>query len=195
MAGPAIKKALEKREYTEFFLLVHDFSEQHVLPHLAMIHGCGHLLTRLADQESPPRPLDDPAMAAQVRTAASAVVGLEIIRRAQAYLWPGTHEGRDSEAENRERWAPYDGAAWDVFLAGLVDAVGPSLEVCLAQAMQILTSLGMGTVVEPTRVESALRETGLSMKKSCIQVREALKPSHYEAVVAAWLERKGGTES
>lgn len=187
MAGPAITKALEARDYDEFHRLVHDFSEQHLLPQLVAVTSRCEMLEKLAAQKPMPRPLGDPAMLDATR----AITGLRIVERAREYLWPRADVQKDYQTINRERLAPYDGNAWDRFFSGLVDVILPPLEACLAQSQQISMLIDLRMGPNPDKAEIALREIPLAMIKGCKQVRAALKPSYYEAIVAAWLDRRG----
>lgn len=185
MAGPAVSKALQTRSYEAFYRLAHDFSER-LLPHLIGVKTTCDILDRLLAAGPIPRPLDDPAVAAEVREAVRAVAGLNVVRRTQDYFWPG----QAHEQTNRRRWSPYDGDAWDALLGGLADDLRPALDECSAQAGRIERALTR-PVANPTPVEATLQNFPLTLKKQISLARAELKPSRYEGVVADWLERRG----
>jgi hypothetical protein len=192
MAGPAITKVLESRDYERFHWLVHDYSEN-VLGPLTSIDIVAGLFQRLADMRPIPRPMDEPEAAATILQAASAIRNLRLGSKTREFFWPGFPGDSIGyyHAANRKRWAPYDGEAWDRFFGEFVDFMVPLLAECLALGEQIAARVLTESSEEPlAENERTLRKLPEELMQHCNRLKTLLDPDTYESMVSDWLKRQ-----
>lgn len=125
MAGQTILKLLEARDYQSFLQLTSTLGKE-VLIHLTVIAASGNLIEKIMGWEGREARDEDSATQAVTRHANELVrVGSDMKKRVEDFLYPRSSEGKLDIAFNEQRWAPYDGQAWDAFYAEFVALLGP----------------------------------------------------------------------
>jgi hypothetical protein len=136
MPGTSISGLLQPPGYETFYSLAHSYSED-LLANAAVIKGASDILARTVDLWSGQivasgaewTQLKDNIHSLKVRAG-------DLQETIRACFWPhvaeelkrgvSTRQVHDlDEAFNRQRWAPYDGDAWDQFFATLVEQLQP----------------------------------------------------------------------
>lgn len=126
MPGPVISALLQPYSYETFYRLAHAYSED-VLSSAAAVSMSAALACKLLAHLPPV-----PSVEREFHSFRDA--GLTLQETLRAAFWPRVPLKMLSDGEtlyvpveiiNRERWSPYDDAAWDQFLAALITEARP----------------------------------------------------------------------
>jgi hypothetical protein len=134
MPGNAIQKWLEPHSYERFYRVAHAYSE-HLLTAASKIKATTDVAARLAQNLADSSKL----VSYKKDTQRLSLQGETLQESVRACFWPemasrmmtgmpldGARELDD--AFNQQRWQPYDGRAWDQFVAGIGAQIRPALD-------------------------------------------------------------------
>lgn len=177
MPGPTITRLLAPNTYEAFYRLAHIYAED-LLSQAAAIAMSAQLAARMLD-ELPSMPAVEQAF------HSFRDVSLTLQETINSAFWPRIPLKTLSTGEtlyvpleiiNRERWAPFDGAAWEQFFAALLTEVKPHISHLKERLATLL--------LPPERLEQP------AISASQIAFLNSLQPELSErlAVLEHWLE-------
>jgi len=185
MAGPGLTQYLIAKQFEDFQWVVRQFNHD-VANKLSRVTTECSIINRMLDRVPPEEIFADLALVGEGKQlAAAAQKVVDGLGKTREFFWPP----ENTEEATRQRWSPYDAAAWDKMIVQFHGYLTERLEPVVPLFEKLTVLEGSGAVKLDGRGKQLLNSRA-SISEGIGEVETLLAAETWDSLLPEWIERR-----